>query len=394
MNPEFYAAFRSFLGQKPSDDQGTLRQTPSRSPAGAAAKHSSHKPRAFQIVRSFADGAEHEERPAAPPREPNESIRVAFKQRDAVRDAARKGWDFLRSVARPDSNAVPFSDPLQGGDTLVSALALKWLTSLDEPMRDHLLGQAPAVLVPEGRPTQDHLDRAAHWLSACRRSGRLSPESFYRQGRALLRSVRDVGGTKSPSWDVGITAQVLEPALQTLQHQRDAETFSEIQPLLAQVRHHLESGAYLEGTASYPTPETFLCQVSELWRSTTPLSASLRIPIEDAVRRRWWSTAGPMREPLARRVLDLSCLIIAAENLHLSEVNLSTARQELVKLQDPQGSFSPAAYRRSKGSFFIGSRAVTTIFAVRALEGQPRTGGWGKGRHWTKTELDLASRSA
>lgn len=388
MNPEFYAAFRSFLGQKPSEDPGTSR----RPSAGVSSRRPlerrpSNKPRAFRIARSFADGADHEQRPAAAPREPNESIRVAFKQRDTVRQAARRGWSYLRSVSRPDSNAVPFSDPLQGGDTLISALALKWLTSLDEPMRDHLLGQAPATLVPDGRAaTQDQLDRAAHWLTACRRSGLLGPERFYRQGKALLRSVRDESGAQSPSWDVGVSALVLEPVLNTLQHSRDLAGIQEVQPLIDQVRQHLESGAYLEGTPSYPTPEVFLCQVSELWRQTTPLSASLRLPLEDAIRRRWWSSAGPAREPLARRVLDLSCLIIAAENLHLSEMNLSTARQDLLQLQDPQGSFSPAPYRRSHGAFFLGSRAVTTIFAVRALEGQPRTGGWGPCRRWPQAE--------
>ena len=371
MNPELTAAVLSFLGQPvPRKD------------TGRSDRRSSSKPRAFRVAREDSDTKPQSE---PIPSEDNESLRVAKEQRDVVHRAACKGWEYLHRQAAIHSNAIPFSDPIQGGDPLVSAVALKWLTSRDQQLRDHLLGQAPRDLMPKSRPVgQDQLDRAVHWLMAYWRSGRLSVPELRKHGGGLLELVHETSPDstdRSPAWDVGVSANLLEPLLLAIRYGETVRSMKPIQALLNQVEQYLASEAYLDGTHFYPLPEIFLCQVSEVWRRTTPLSASLRRPLEAAVRDRWWSSAGPVREPLHRRALALSALMIAAENLHLSEVNLNKARQELAELQGVEGAFSPSPYRRQKGSY-LGTRVTTAIFAVRALEGQPRTGGWGQARQW------------
>ena len=370
MNPEIYAAVLSFLGQ-PAPQQA----------AGSPERRSSSKARAFRIAR----GRDERTKEEAPVEEnENESLRVALEQRDIVTRAASKSWGYLRHQARMNSNAVPFSDPIQGGDPLMSAVALKWMVSSDEKIRDHLLGQLPEQLIPDSRPvTQDQLDRAVHWLMAFWRSGRLSIPKLCEYAGQLLKLVQETGtSSKSPAWDVGVSAHLLEPILLAARYSTVDAPDEAAQALLRQVEHHLITQKYLDGSHFYPLPEIFLCQVSEVWRQTTPLSASLRKPLEAAVRDRWWSSAGPVREPLHRRALALAALITAAENLHLSEVNLNRARQELARLQSVEGAFSPSPYRRLHGSY-LGTRVTTTMFAVRALEGQPRTGGWGPGRQWS-----------
>lgn len=373
MNPEIYAAVLSFLGQSAPPKEGAQPE-----------RRSSSKSRAFRIAREPREENPPEESPA----EENESLRVAREQRDVVRRAASKGWGYLRHQARMSSNAVPFSDPIQGGDPLMSAVALKWLLERDEKIRDHLLGQLPQQLIPDSRPvTQDQLDRSVHWLMAYWRSGRLSIPHLCDHGAQLLKLVQEseTGSSgRSPAWDVGVSAHLLEPILLAIRYGATPTHMEPIQALLHQVEQHLFSQSYLDGSHFYPLPEIFLCQVSEVWRQTTPLSASLRKPLEAAVRDRWWSSAGPVREPLHRRALALSALMIAAENLHLSEVNLNRARQELARLQSIEGAFSPSPYRRLHGSY-LGTRVTTTMFAVRALQGQPRTGGWGPGRQWSRS---------
>lgn len=370
MNPEIYAAVLSFLGQ-PAPPQA----------AAPPERSSSSKARAFRIARA-RDERTKEEAPVED--NENESLRVALEQREIVTRAASKSWGYLRHQARMNSNAVPFSDPIQGGDPLMSAVALKWMVSSDEKLRDRLLGQLPQQLIPASRPvTQDQLDRAVHWLMAFWRSGRLSIPKLREYGGQLLKLVQESGtSSKSPAWDVGVSAHLLEPILLAARYGSSDAPDEAVQALLRQVEQHLISQKYLDGSHFYPLPEVFLCQVSEVWRQTTPLSASLRKPLEAAVRDRWWSSAGPVREPLHRRALALAALIIAAENLHLSEVNLNRARQELSRLQSVEGAFSPSPYRRLHGSY-LGTRVTTTMFAVRALEGQPRTGGWGPGRQWS-----------
>ena len=146
-----------------------------------------------------------------------------------------------------------------------------------------------------------------------------------------------------------------------------------VQHNLELVRDHLEGEQVHRGTSRYPSPEVLLCLATELWRTTTPISASLRVPLERAVAHHWQAVHG---EELG--VLERSALIIAAENLHLGHVDLERARLELVERQLPDGSFAASPYLYlEEPELYFGSRALTTIFALRAIAGQPRTGSWG-----------------
>lgn len=393
MKPEIYAAVRSFLGQGAVDSACPTAPSAGGSPSDPNADVNERAEPTADADSTRQESPSHGRamgsRAASMTRgkQPNESIRVALKQRDRLRLAAHHGRYYLRRQSGLEENKIPFAEPVHNGDTLVSALTLKWLTSDDLELRDHLLGQAPEQLVPAGRPlSQDHLDRTAHWLIACRRAGRMSPSQFLTQSRALLASIDD-GQTgprdTSPAWDTTTSAVVLEAVLPSLRGEHYERCYDAVQPLLLQVESHLVSGSFMDGTENYPIPEMFLCQVSELWRGTTPHSAALRIPLEAAIRERWWSGAGPVREPTGRRALALAALLIAAENLHLKEMNLDAARADLIQLQNEEGAFQPMPFRRvGAGGHFLGSRSISTLFAVRALDGQPRCGGWGNSRQW------------
>ncbi|MEO1369524.1 MAG: hypothetical protein AAFX50_20280, partial [Acidobacteriota bacterium] len=73
--------------------------------------------------------------------------------------------------------------------------------------------------------------------------------------------------------------------------------------------------------------------------------------------------------------LPLAALLIALENLHL-DVDLESLRWRLAALQEVDGGFAAGPLVAAEpGPGALGSRTLTTLFAVRALGGQPRTGG-------------------
>ncbi|MEM8931487.1 MAG: hypothetical protein AAGE94_09945 [Acidobacteriota bacterium] len=129
---------------------------------------------------------------------------------------------------------------------------------------------------------------------------------------------------------------------------------------------HLLSPDFENGTPSCPSPDLLLARVSELWRLTTPLSATLRRPLQTALLDRL-----DMVEPAS--AMDQAARLVAAENLHLPRIDLAAERLGLAAMQEADGGF-PAAptWRPAPGKSAIGSRAFTTALVLRALEGQPR----------------------
>ena len=298
-----------------------------------------------------------------------------------------------------------------------SSLALGWLPSPPQRIRRQLVRWVAGRLLPRGpipffespalrSSPRGCVETTGAALLGLQRAAALERGAQQQGISAILSSgateeaaAEDVQGLFGSRWccppgspmgmpDPGTVVQALFPVLLGLRHRRlrlvdpvpqDGDGIESpmvvaeaVQQNLELVREHLGGEQVHEGTRRYPSPEVLLCLATELWRTTTPISASLRVPLERAVTIHWQAVHG---EELG--VLERAALIIAAENLHLGHVDLERARLELVERQLPDGSFpaSPYLYLEEPELYF-GSRALTTIFALRAIAGQPRTGPW------------------
>lgn len=128
------------------------------------------------------------------------------------------------------------------------------------------------------------------------------------------------------------------------------------------LRDHLRSGAYLEGTRYYPSPDTFLFYASCLCRRFAAADARIGDDLRRAVQQRLDAPAD------ADDALSLAQRIAAASNLGLTH-GVRWALYDLAAMQALDGAW-PAApfYSLGKRALYFGSRAVTTLFAVKALE--------------------------
>lgn len=126
---------------------------------------------------------------------------------------------------------------------------------------------------------------------------------------------------------------------------RDAE----LAPTARYVRALIESGTYLEGTRYYPSPDCLL------------YALSLGVPFESL------RAATAERIGTTGHALDLAQRVLACHRLGLDG---RCDRDRLRDLREADGTWAPEGwfcYGRSRAWF--GSRALTTAFAIAALDG-------------------------
>lgn len=314
-------------------------------------------------------------------------------------------------------------DPRTAAEVYSSALALAWLPTLPADIRSRLVGWVARHLSDRGPvpffdgDTGGCVESTGMALLGLWRVGVLDAEASRRGAQSVLRSgaataealADEVGifgtrwrrppGSSGPA-DPGTVVQALFPVLLALRLGRstlvdpvdlgdDEGPFvvaEIVQQNLSYLVRHLSTpieGTAIEGTARYPMAEVFLCLATELWRTTTPLSATLRTPLEKAICRSWSAMEGTGDGGTGRELdaLRLSALLIAAENLHLGHVDLEQTRLTLLEHQRADGSFAAAPFSHfQEPDLYFGSAGLSTVFALRALQGQPRSGAWGR-RH-------------
>lgn len=186
------------------------------------------------------------------------------------------------------------------------------------------------VLLRTGRASERDAHRALDEILAA-----ASPEG-------VVTTYFDREGERANLVDAVVCANVLRLAQRL---GRDAE----LAPTMRFVRGWVESGAYLEGTRYYPSPDCLL------------YALSLGTPFES------------LRAATAERIggsghaLDLAQRVLASHRLGL---DARRDRDRLRDLRDPDGTWAPEGwfcYGRSRAWF--GSRALTTAFALAALDG-------------------------
>lgn len=152
-----------------------------------------------------------------------------------------------------------------------------------------------------------------------------------------------------------------------------------VQQNLEYLRHHLDSNSFHGGSPSYPGPEVFLALATDLWRDTVPFAAGLREPLCRAVTSWWHTTRANIN---SQTPVELASMIIAADNLRLPDLNAQPLKEELCAMQESDGSWAAANYLRLETpSVDFGSRELSTVLALRALTGAPRTGTSRRSRH-------------
>jgi hypothetical protein len=136
---------------------------------------------------------------------------------------------------------------------------------------------------------------------------------------------------------------------------------------LRYVSDHLRSGAYLQGTRYYPSPDTFLYYVSSLCRRFSDCMAELGGELRRALRRRSEEPANPGSPDDQAGALNVAQRAIAACNIGATK-DLRWDLVELAAMQLADGSWRAAPfYSLGKQALYFGSSAVTTMFVVKAI---------------------------
>ncbi len=284
-------------------------------------------------------------------------------------------------------------------NALAPALGLTWLPTLEKTSKARFVEVAQRYFsdgryaLLADRPAR--LDVTAVMLLGSWRARIISNRDLRRGAEDLLTAADSDSGEWGEGWEASQRAdqygfdpvtvsQVLHTVLVAtrlagLRLGRNSRRV--IGANLRQLETFLASDLLHSGTLRRPLPEVTLCAASELWRQTTPWTASIRLPLEVAIWERWQELPR-LTDPTSS--LALSSLIIAADNLHL-DVDLPGARRRLAILQAQDGSFDPgpwlclnasnATSAKDGANNTVGCRTVTTVLATRALLGQPRTSG-------------------
>lgn len=136
---------------------------------------------------------------------------------------------------------------------------------------------------------------------------------------------------------------------------------------------HLSSGAYLQGTRYYPSPDTFLCFAAQLCGRFPDCRARLGAALHDALHRRNRAPARPGQADDPDAALNLAQRIIAADELGV-DLGQRFQRRRLMKMPSRSGAWAASPFfSLGKLPIYFGSAAITTLFAVAAL--QPRARG-------------------
>lgn len=258
-----------------------------------------------------------------------------------------------------------------------SALVQQLMARADLPLEEKQSVLAAAVLwLPHRAPALHRLWRSrsrvedlvamplADLTLARRRSQEIDAASLFRQVNSELPAAAE-------ATDPQLAGRALFRLLWSMREQRldwnalSPETEAQARNILKTLRKLLISGDYRRGGAGSCAAELLLCQLSEMWRRTLPLTSGLKPALEQAVR--WELQVEAADSPMAR-----SALLIAAENLHLKGVDPRRLRVPLVD-SGTSGSKRAPRLRRADGKPFQAASLLTSVFVIRALAGQPRT---------------------
>jgi hypothetical protein len=171
------------------------------------------------------------------------------------------------------------------------------------------------------------------------------------------------------SHDAAVAANVLY-ALKLAREMGLEDPRGVIAATLGFVRDHLRSGAYLEGTRRYPSPDTFLYRVSCLCRRFTECRAELGLDLQEALAARAEAATSLGGVDDVWSPLNVAQQVIAACHLGAG-ADVAELVEGLVMCQDPDGSWpaTPFCVLGHPGHpiEFLGSKAITTMFAARAI---------------------------
>jgi hypothetical protein len=177
---------------------------------------------------------------------------------------------------------------------------------------------------------------------------------------------------RRPQFDAAVASNVLY-AVSLLDTDESADLAKQFEPTWRFVKDHLLSGRYLEGTLYYPSPDSFLCLFGLLLaRVPQQLDQDLATTLAQAILRRATTTSDNLvKDP--QSPLNQAQRIIAADALNLAAAaeivsGVPTMKQHLAKFQEPDGLW-PAMPHYGYGPlpYFIGSRELTSIYALSAL---------------------------
>ncbi len=137
---------------------------------------------------------------------------------------------------------------------------------------------------------------------------------------------------------------------------------------LKYVERHLSSGEYRNGTRYYPSPDVFLCYVGQLCSLFGDCREQLGPALLAALRDRNRCAPRPGRPDDPDTALNLAQRILTA-NLLGAELGQAGQKERLIELQEPSGAWGPSPlFSMGKRAVYFGSAALTTVFALAALQ--------------------------
>ncbi len=268
------------------------------------------------------------------------------------------------------SAAMTFENARQVEPEIFTAMLVSDLLRklpLDTEIENRLLDQIRSKMTESGLFYffEDHailpadVDCASVGLAILARAGRISPAVLTTGlDRILANTNRDgiIEVYIDPSADRrGILDPVVCANALYLATMRDRDR--EAAKTNDYVYRMLEEQSCAQGTRYYPSEDTFLCRIARLVKDYPVRFARFREPLQRRLTRRMGTTSSP---------LEMAQRIIAASRLDLP---VATEKQRLAMLQTADGSWPADGYfRYGRSRIFFGSKALTTAFALRALD--------------------------
>jgi hypothetical protein len=178
-----------------------------------------------------------------------------------------------------------------------------------------------------------------------------------------------------PQFDPAVAANALYAAYLAAERGLP-EVADHFEPTWRYVVEHLGSARSREGTLYYPSPDSFLCLFALVCgRFPQRVDESLAAALQRALALREESVSDdPIKDP--RSALNRAQRVIAARALNAAAGrelvrDVPRMQRELAQLQGPNGLWqSCALYGYGPLPYFIGSRELTTAYAISALGGE------------------------
>jgi hypothetical protein len=208
-------------------------------------------------------------------------------------------------------------------------------------------------------------DTTAMGLSVLLQAGAPVTERAHRTLDRILANTNSQGVVETYFDPTGERAGIIDPVVCVnvlyLAHQLGRER--ELVATLDYVHQTIVDGSYLAGTRYYHSPDTFLYFAARLVRQFPQVHWVLFRPLRAALRDRQATTSHP---------LDLAQRVIAANWLGLPlGLDGADESRELVESQELDGCWpSDSMFRYGRKQIYFGSRALTSAFAIRALQGR------------------------